>query len=417
MALNPVQQSREEQSRPHIFEIDPLRAVTALCVVGVHAVALTVFLNQSPIGAQIQSAIVVALHYTRELFMFVSSFALVYVYYRRPFHLKSFWKKRSIGVLLPYCIWSAVYVHANVPQLPFGQYIQTTLFAILTGTASFQLYYILLTLQFYITLPLFLVFLKYVDSHPWITLMVSFIIQVVMLYLDYHYLQTGALNASSIWRTIAQYQGSFLLTYQFYFILGAMAAIYMEQVRSFLLRHGRLIASGFTVIIAVLWAHFLIQVNVFHESLGYAVSVLQPIMTFYSVAIIVFFYWLASLWTRQANQAGHPKGYKFWHTLSDASFGIYLIHVLILIYLLHWLVPAMPTTWPVALRVFLTWFLTASSATLVTIILMNIPILSRLVGRARSSQRLNMLKARIKSLFIHSPVVKKGQSSHDAQHV
>jgi len=419
MALDVEQQSRQgqSQSRPHIYEIDPLRAVTALCVVGVHAVAFTVFLNQSAVGAQFQNAIVVALHYTRELFMFVSAFALVYVYYGKPFNLKRFWKKRSIGILIPYCVWSAVYVYANAPRLSFGQYIQTTIFDILTGTASFQLYYILLTLQFYIVLPLFLLFLKYVERYPWKTLIVSFIIQVAMLYLDYHYLQTGSLASSGVWQFIARYQGSFVLTYQLYFILGAMAAIYFQQVQSFLLHHGWWIAVGFTVIIAALWAHFFIQIDVYHEPMGYAVSVLQPIMTPYSLAVIVFFTWLASRWTRQVDTAQHPKGYKFWQTLSDASFGVYLIHVLFLIALLHTLVPAMPVSWPVALRVFLTWFLTASAAVLTTIILMNIPIVSHLVGRSRPSPRLVMLRDRIRNLFVHSPEVKKGQSPHDPQQV
>src|SRR5690348_16396269 len=39
---------------------------------------------------------------------------------------------------------------------------------------------------------------------------------------------------------------------------------------------------------------------------------------------------------------GHPRGYRFWHTLSDASFGIYLVHVFILTALLQWVVPFMP---------------------------------------------------------------------------
>jgi len=46
------------------------------------------------------------------------------------------------------------------------------------------------------------------------------------------------------------------------------------------------------------------------------------------------------------------------------------------------LIPAMPYALPVAIRVLLTWFITAGCATLASIVLMNIPILSRLVGRS-----------------------------------
>ena len=52
------------------------------------------------------------------------------------------------------------------------------------------------------------------------------------------------------------------------------------------------------------------------------------------------------------------------------------------------LVPAMPHAWPVAMRVFLTWFITAGSATLASIALMNMPILSRLVGRKTGEHRM-----------------------------
>src|SRR5207237_4310415 len=117
-------------------------------------------------------------------------------------------------------------------------------------------------------------------------------------------------------------------------------------------------------------------------SFGYATSVLQPIMTFYSPTVIVLLCWLACCWAIQTNQQGHPKGYRFWHILSDASFGIYLVHVFILTALLQWVVPLMPEAWPVALRVFLTWFLTAGGAAVISILLMKTPVLSRLVGRS-----------------------------------
>src|SRR2546421_12134538 len=82
-------------------------------------------------------------------------------------------------------------------------------------------------------------------------------------------------------------------------------------------------------------------------------------MVFYSPVVIMFLGFLACHWASRTDQQGHPKGYRFWRTLSDASFGIYLVHVFILTALLQWVVPFMPEAWPVALRVFLTWFLTA----------------------------------------------------------
>src|SRR5205823_10547469 len=131
----------------------------------------------------------------------------------------------------------------------------------------------------------------------------------------------------------------------------------------------------FVLALAALWVHFLLQIDVFHESFGYATSALQPMMTFYSPTVIVLLCWLTCRWAQQTNQLGtnptlssrqrprqrrsvapdprrlandasastaaqsgklqgvratrsggmqgerHPKWYRFWHTLSDASFG------------------------------------------------------------------------------------------------
>ncbi|MEO8973127.1 MAG: acyltransferase [Ktedonobacteraceae bacterium] len=379
------------QSRPHIYELDPLRATTAIVVVLVHVLAFTVYLNHTTTGIEIQNAVVIAVHYTREMFMFVTAFALVYVYYGKPFSTSRFYKKRALGVLLPYCIWTLVYLlfnqfvfHNQVQPTP-GAFMQTFIYDIITGNASYQLYYILLTVQFYILFPLFLPFVNFIKKHPWSTLAVSFVLEVLVLYLDYHTIQRG--QGSPFWQFIAHYQDSIVVIYQFYFILGALAALYLRQIFAFLQRYDWLTIMGFLVGIGALWIHFFIQVLYYKEPVSYAVSVLQPAMVFYSLGVIAFFFWLAHLWAKNTSPAANPRSYKLWGTLSDASFGVYLIHGLFLDWFLQWLVPGMPQLWPVAIRVLLTWFLSAGCAALSSVILMNIPVASRLVGRSTSPTR------------------------------
>jgi peptidoglycan/LPS O-acetylase OafA/YrhL len=379
---------KEQQARrPHVYELDPLRAVTAWSVVAVHVLAGTVLLNQSNVGVEVQNAFVVAMHFTREVFIFVTAFALVYVYYGKPFATRRFGARRSIGVLLPYCIWSVVYVWVNGAGQSPATFLKTAIVDILTGNASYQLYYILLTLQFYIILPLFLLFLKRVAHHPWKVLSISFVIQVVLYYADYHWLQQGTVASSGFWQIVAGFQDRFVLVYQFYFVLGGFTALYFQQIRSFLLRYGWFVACGMVAALAVLWLHFVLQIRVYQESIGYATSVLQPVMVFYSLAVILFALWLACRWASHRYREGGPRGHRIWQVLSDASFGVYLIHVLLLTAILKWVVPAMPTAWPVAIRVILTWLMTAGSATAVSVTLLHIPVLSRLVGREHSVRR------------------------------
>src|SRR2546421_3465333 len=392
-----------EQTRPYIYELDLMRPVTAVTVVAVHVLSGTTMLNHTQAGLQVQNGIFTSVSVTRDVFMFITALALAYVYFGRPFSGKRFWAKRSIGVLLPYCIWSIAYTWVNTSQHSPAAFAKLALVNILTGNASYQLYYILLTIQFYLILPLFLLFLKHVQKHPWRALSISFAPQVLLMYFDYRYLQQGSLASRGVWQIVAAYQERFLLTYQFYFILGGLASLYLKEARAFVLTHGKWIVSGFVLALAAVWVHFLLQVDVFHESFGYATSVLQPMMTFYSPTVIVLLGFLACRWAMQTSQQGHPKGYRFWHTLSDASFGIYLVHVFILTALLQRIVPLMPAAWPVALRVFLTWFLTAGGAAGISILLMKTPVLSHLVGRTahwRSSWDANALHEWLSKTFL-----------------
>src|SRR5438477_1314117 len=408
-----------EQTRPYIYELDLMRPVTAVTVVAVHVLSGTTMLNHTQAGLQVQNGIFTSVSVTRDVFMFITALALVYVYFGRPFSTRRFWAKRSIGILVPYCIWSIAYTWVNTAQHSPAAFAKLALLNILTGNASYQLYYILLTLQLYLVLPLFLLLLKHIKQHPWRALGISFALQVLLMYVDYRYLQQGTLASSGVWQVVAAYQDRFLLTYQFYFILGGLAALYLKQARAFVLSHGKWIVSGFVLALAALWVHFLLQVDVYHESLGYATSVLQPMMTLYSPTVIVLLGFLACRWANTDIGRAHPKGYRFWHILSDASFGIYLVHVFILTALLQRVVPLMPEAWPVALRVFLTWFLTAGGAAGISLLLMKTSGLNLLVVRAahwHSSWDANALHEWFSYPFHRSRKVEQERSG-DAQHV
>ena len=370
--------AKEQAKRPHTYELDPLRVCTALGVVAVHVLFFTRHLNTSAIGFQIQNALVVTFHFTREVFVFVTAFALVYVYGGRKMPLLQFWKKRGLGVLLPYVVWSIIYVWVNTPDHAPGTFLRNTVIGILTGNSSYQMYYILLTLQFYIILPFFLPFIHRCARHPWITLAISFTLQVLFYGIDYHTIQA---SHAPFWQAVSAFQECFFPVYQFYLILGGLTALYFPQVRAFVLRHGRLSVSALLLGVVALWLHFALQVNIWGNDIDYASSVLQPMMIPYSIAVIFFALWLASKWTDKSGQR-RPRGYRFWHMLSDAAFGVYLVHALILTALLTWVVPALPTAWPEFARVLLTWCLTAGGSLAICILLLNIPIASRLVGRA-----------------------------------
>src|SRR5256884_688111 len=233
----------DQQARPYIYELDLLRPVTAVTVVAVHVLSGTTMLNHTQAGLQVQNGIFISVSVTRDVFMFITALALTYVYFGRPFSGKRFWAKRSIGILVPYCIWSIAYTWVNTSQPSPAAFTKLALFNILTGNASYQLYYILLTLQLYLVLPLFLLFLKHIKHHPWRALSLSFALQVFLMYADYRYLHQATLPPSAVGQVGAACQDAFLRTYQFSLILGGLAALYLQQERAFVLRYGKWIVS------------------------------------------------------------------------------------------------------------------------------------------------------------------------------
>ena len=401
-AIQPAQGNQDTQqvqgkaakrpSRPHIYELDPVRTITAYCVIAVHVLAFTFFLEHTNTSTLLHSAVLNAFHFTRQVFMFVTAFALIYVYYGKPFSTTRFYLKRSMGVLLPYSIWSVIYTWVNTPK-PLWPFVQTSIFNILTGSASYQLYYILLTLQFYLVLPLFMLLLKRLEHHPWKTLGISFACQLVFLYLDYRYVQTGPFSTTPLGNMLVTYQDRIILVYQFFFFLGAFAALHLNHVRDFMLRYGWFVVGVFLVTAGWLWGHFFLQTLVYHQDQGYALSVLQPSIDLYSTGVIALFFWLAALWARRTGAKGYPAGSRVWGKLSDASFGVYLVHVLILNnFVLASIAPMMPSSWPSFVIILLSWMLTVAFSVLMSSLLLQIPFASRLVGRAHPEEH-NMLHA------------------------
>jgi peptidoglycan/LPS O-acetylase OafA/YrhL len=101
-------------------------------------------------------------------------------------------------------------------------------------------------------------------------------------------------------------------------------------------------------------------------------------MAFYSLAVIALLYWQAYRRVSR-RQADSGRGQRIWRTLSNASFGMYLVHPLFLTPLLS--LAAALSTWPVVLVVILTWALTSATSLAFCVLLLHIPLLSRLVGR------------------------------------
>lgn len=407
-AKKPTEEKNQKgpQQRPYIDELDQIRAITIFCMVAVHVLIYTAFLAPDPLGTQIFNGVYNAVRFTRTIFMFITAAALVSTYYGKPFSLTGFWKKRSIGVLLPYVIWTIIYTAINDPQPSPWAFLITTLKNVLTGNASIQLYYIGLTLQFYLLLPGFLWLLQRAKQHPWTLLGVSFVLQIILWTVDYYTLEAH-IPSTGFFAIVARYQYRFVFLYQFYFVLGGVVALHLSEVRAWLLSHRTWVFVALGVTLTARTLVYMFQFDVAHLPIDYTVEVLQPVMVFYSVSVIAFLFWLAYRSVRKRDLQRPPRGQRFWRTLSDASFGVYLVHPIVMGLVFIWVIFPLRSWVPGLICIALTWLLTAFGSTVWSLLFMNLPILSRLVGRShRKSDRTLPLGWLKRPAATHNPAVK-----------
>src|SRR5260370_20400750 len=108
-----------------------MRPGTAVTVVAEHVLSATTMLNHTQAGLQVQNGIFTSVSVTREVFMFITALPLTYVSFGRPFSGKRFCAKRSIGILVLYCIWSIPYTSVNTSQHSPAAFTKLALFNIL----------------------------------------------------------------------------------------------------------------------------------------------------------------------------------------------------------------------------------------------------------------------------------------------
>lgn len=329
----------------HLFQIDLVRALTVLGVISVHS---TFFTNPpTSLGA---GGAIMLLHYTREAFLFMTGFVLFYTYYPQTMTVGAFWKRRFTPIVIPYVVWSAIYVYAGMHPTgsEVGLYFSRLGLALLQGTAWYHLYYLLITMQIYLLFPLFKPLIRKTWNYHRYVFLASFALEVLLM-IVYQY----RLPTTGFWGQVLAYRGMAFFTYQFYLITGALAAVHLEDVNRWIRDHYPHIVTGLVTLatMAVLW--YLTAALVYGQSVIVASSVLQPIMVPYCLAMIFGLYSLGLKWAE-----GPRRGVvsRLIDGVSRHSFGIYLIHPLVLFLLMrhveHWWagwVPVLRTPFTIAL--------------------------------------------------------------------
>lgn len=303
-------------SKGYIEAADFVRALTIVSVVAVHS---TWYMANGAywVGAGV---ILSLLHFTRESFMALTGFVLTYSLYGKKLNWWQVWKKRYQLVFFPYLLWSAGYMLLFGSFATVGYFFVKYGFNLLDGGAWFHLYYLLITMQFYLILPLFLALMKVAKKHPVWVIAAAFLFQLALMAYDQYGRGPNPVGVN-------RYIGDEVWTYTAYFVLGGVAALHWDRVRQWLSEHMRLVVGISGVAAALMLLEFFLETYLGHNMTA-ADSVVQPAMVPWAVMSIVL---LAAIGVRyEAGRQRRPGRWPLIKLIADLSFGIYLVHPMLL---------------------------------------------------------------------------------------
>ena len=372
----PVRTETRISKAPYLHQIDFFRLVTFASVILIHVVGATNFPQDVP-----ANAVEALLHFTREAFFALTGFVLVYQYRGRGVQAGDFWRRRLPLVAVPYVAWTVFFwAYAMVTGAqPFGSVSSALLKLgtdLLTGSAWYHLYFLLVTMQVYVLFPLLMKFLRATAGrHRWVLLGSAILQVVVVVFMTYP-------PSSVSYETITRLFGT-LLPYQFYTVLGAVVAMHFEAVHAWIGRHrwlvgAALLAVGAGTEVVYLWT---VHSGTWPQV---ASDPFQPYLIPWFLCVIAAIYALSTRWA--ARRRDHHRGARFVAIAANRSFSIFLVHPLAL----GLLAPVIP--W-VAARVGAPWLTlviyvgTVVLTVVIVEILRRLPLSRALTGRPRLRPR------------------------------
>jgi peptidoglycan/LPS O-acetylase OafA/YrhL len=277
------------------------------------------------------------------VFFALTAFVLVHRY-RGGLRAGPFWRRRFLLVGAPYLAWSVLYTGLALVTAPLtpGAALAQLVHNVLTGTAWYHLYFLVVAMQFYLLFPLFLRLLGGSAGHRgrhWWLLAISAVLQVGI--------DAGVHLAhpkSGIAAELMHYSGTFVGSYVFYLVLGGVAALHAEQVQAWVRGHPVIVLVAFVLTGAAAEGYYLRSLG--HVSPLRASAVFQPVTVPWCVAVMTALFALGVTW---AARRGAGLGSRVVEVGCDYSFGVFLVHPMVLWALTHgpseWLSRRLPALW------------------------------------------------------------------------
>lgn len=308
-----------------------MRGLCMLGVIGIHVGSYAISNPQA--NVYLIAVLEILSRFCVPAFFFLSAFGLFYhTPTTAPFQYRTFLKKRIQVVLYPYLVWSLFYIlysagfsHAWGNLLPY--YLGKALFF---GNAYYHLYFMVILLWFYLLMPFWRYMVKKMLPHSMLWLTLLFILQTAFNFWSSYQAGSIFLDNSYLQYAFQQRLNYWVLHYVWIFLLGAIVAEKYEQWVEKIWSYRLLLTLCFMFsVLLMLGSYFYVMYEWKYSLLSaiYTIHQLSPMGMFYTgTGCLFFLFFFQSTPMSSSFQS-------FWYEIGQASYGIYLIHPLMLLWL------------------------------------------------------------------------------------
>jgi peptidoglycan/LPS O-acetylase OafA/YrhL len=353
--------------RQRLDQVDAMRPVKQVGVVSTHAL---IFFAPAWASATAGAALLL-LHVSREAFFFISACMLTYAYMNlRRTDLRRFYWRRFVSVGIPYLCWTLIYFFWGFRDTTYASASAALAhLGDLLAHGYYQLYFLLVIMQFYVVFPLVLALLKRTRGHHGLVLAVLVLVQLGICIVTHW---------NVLPKVLVTYAQENSLEYVLYLIGGGIVAFHLHEVDRWVRRNAYLVIA--LTLLATIFAeavYYLARHGV-TSVLGAGSDPFQPSVIPFNVGAIACVY-LIGVALVQPWRSRRVKA--LVHSGSDNSYGIYLTQLLFLTALVdhHWIRLTRVISWP--LVILLTVVIVYLSAAFLTSLLARTPLAVPLTGR------------------------------------
>ncbi|MEG0448404.1 MAG: acyltransferase family protein [Lysinibacillus sp.] len=288
--------------------MDNLRAIAIFGVLLLHAAAAYVVMYGKIDVLDWQTSIVYNAfsRWCVPIFLMISGALLLG---RKEDSLGVFFKKRANKILVPFIVWSIIYYAWATYMWSPGYSVKEFLIMLFNNKVYYHLWYFYALIGIYLLVPMFNIFINHATRQ-----MITYVVGLwILFYAGFRYYSYIVSNEFTLFFPLSEYIGFFLLGYliaKFELTKKWRVAIY--------------VAGGFGAVETIVRTITLTEAQGVFS--GYAFMYSSPNVIAMSIALFVF----VKYWVNHKADKGTYKTSAFVKLLGQTSFGVFLIHPMVL---------------------------------------------------------------------------------------